>query len=59
VAARFNAYQEYAFEQLPVLWVPTPDIMTVVKDDVRGMSSQYNAILGEVPVNRISFKASS
>ncbi len=55
VAARFNAYQQYAVQQLPVLWVPTPDIMTVVKNGVTGAKSQYNAIVGETPVNRIGF----
>ena len=59
VAARFNAYQQYAVQQLPVLWVPTPDIMTVVKDGVTGAKSQYNAIVGETPVNRIGFAAGS
>ena len=59
VAARFNAYQQYAVQQLPVLWVPTPDIMTVVKNGVTGAKSQYNAIVGETPVNRIGFTGAS
>ncbi len=29
VAARFNAHQQYAVQQLPVLWAPTLDSMTV------------------------------
>ena len=59
VAARFNAHQQYAVQQLPVLWVPAPDIMTVVKDGVTGAKSQYNAIVGETPVSRIGLAAGS
>jgi peptide/nickel transport system substrate-binding protein len=57
IRQRLDAYQVYAAEQLPVLYVPTPGTLYAVRDDVTGFQSQYNAIVGYTPDNRIAFTA--
>lgn len=55
VKQRFDAYQVYAAENLPGLFVPTPDNLTEVATFVKGYRSNYNPILGYTPINRIYF----
>lgn len=55
VTKRFDAYQVFAAENLPVLYVPTPDSLTELQTNIRRYQSNYNPILAFTPVNRISF----
>ncbi len=55
VTQRFNAYQVYAAQQLPGLFVPTPDSLSEVRTFVTGFRSNYNPILAYTPVNRLGF----
>lgn len=57
VTQRFNAYQVYAAQNLPGLFVPTPDSLSEVRTIVKGFRSNYNPILGYTPVNRLSFSS--
>ena len=55
ITQRFNAYQTYAAQQLPVLYVPTPGALYAVRDDVHNFAASYNAIVGYAPDNRLTF----
>lgn len=55
ITRRFNAYQVYASQQLPVLWMPTPDGLYLEKNTVHGWGSAYNDIQAFVPNNDIYF----
>ncbi|MGC8487225.1 MAG: peptide ABC transporter substrate-binding protein [Clostridia bacterium] len=55
ITERFNAYQIYASQQLPVLWMPTPDGLFLEKNTVHGWGSAYNDIQAFVPNNDLSF----
>lgn len=46
---RFNAYQVYAAQQLPVLYVPLPPTFYAVASYVKGFYSNYSAYLGTPP----------
>jgi len=47
-----DAYQAYAAEQLPVLYLPTATNMQVVKDGLHGVNSDYNPLSGYMAYNR-------
>src|SRR5579875_474549 len=55
ITRRFDAYQVYASQQLPVLWMPTPDGLYLEKDTVHGWGKDYNDIQAFVPNNDLSF----
>jgi peptide/nickel transport system substrate-binding protein len=55
VKARFDAYQVFAAENLPVIYLPTPENLTDVADNVYGMGTNYNPLLGYTPLNWVSF----
>jgi peptide/nickel transport system substrate-binding protein len=55
IKTRFDAYQVFAAENLPVIYLPTPDNLTEVADDVYGLGTNYNAALGYTPLNWVSF----
>lgn len=59
VKARFNAYQAFAAHDLPVIYLPTPDNMVEVANNVRGMKSNYNPLQGFTPLNWVSFSSGS
>lgn len=52
VSQRFFAYEAYAATNLPVLYVPTPDSLTEVANQVHGYRSAYNPINNYSPINR-------
>jgi peptide/nickel transport system substrate-binding protein len=49
--ARFDAYETYAAQQLPDLWVPVVNaaFIYVVSDKVTGFLQNYNGIMAETP----------
>jgi len=49
VKQRFDAYQAYAAENLPVLYVPLASGFTAIADYVKGYYSNYSAYLGTPP----------
>ncbi len=51
----FDEYQHYTFQQLPVLYVPTPDGLTAVSKQLGGWSA-YNVVFGEVNVQNLYWK---
>ena len=53
IRQRFDAYQKYAAEQLPVLYVPLAPTFYAVSTYVHGFYSNYSAYLG-TPPNEIS-----
>jgi len=57
VTQRFDAYQLYAADQLPVLYQPTPESLTVVSTSLKGYAAGYNAVEAYVPDNRLSFNS--
>ncbi len=57
VTRRFNAYQVYAAQNLPGLFVPTPAYsLSEVRTFVKGFRSNHRPIQGYTPLNRVSFK---
>ncbi len=55
IRKRFQSYQRYAAQQLPVLYVPTPDKIYVVANTVHGVAKNFNPILTFTPVNHVTF----
>lgn len=55
IRQRFDAYQAYAEEQLPGLYVPIPDALNVVSNRVKGYRQWYNVILDGPAINRLSW----
>lgn len=53
VRARFNAYQKYAAQNLPVLYQPTADTLSEVATSVHGWASGFNPIEAYTPWNRL------
>ena len=56
IQSRMDAYQFYAWQQLPVLYMPTPDLLNVVATDVGGWNHWYNMIISDPPINRLYWK---
>jgi len=56
VRQRMDAYQYYAWQQLPILYMPTPDNLNVVAKDVGGWNRWYNMIISDPPINRLYWK---
>ncbi len=56
VQARMNAYERYAWQQLPVLFIPTPDNLVVVSNRVKGYQAHYNPILEDALYNQLQVK---
>jgi peptide/nickel transport system substrate-binding protein len=51
VQQRFFAYERFAAQQLPVLYQPTPDILTAVANQVKGYAGGFNPIESYTPWN--------
>lgn len=49
---RMDAYQVYAAEQLPVLWMPNSTGLQVIKEGLHGVNSDYNTLSGYEAYNR-------
>ena len=56
IQSRMDAYQSYAWQQLPVLYVPTPDLLNVVATNVGDWNHWYNMIISRPPINRLYWK---
>jgi peptide/nickel transport system substrate-binding protein len=50
IQARFDAYQAYAVQQLPVLYIPTEENINVVSNLVGGWTRNYNVIISDPPI---------
>jgi len=59
IKQRFDAYQVYTADQLPGLWMPTPESIAAVSNTVHGMRSNYNAIIGLTPLNELTMGSTS
>lgn len=57
VTARFNQYQAYVAQQLPVLWLPTPQTVYAVSKNLHGFNQWYNPIVAFARDNRLSLTA--
>ncbi|NMP22754.1 peptide ABC transporter substrate-binding protein [Sulfobacillus harzensis] len=54
--SRFDAYEVYTSQQLPVLWMPNKDDLEIVSNQLKGFRQNWNTIQQYVPANRLSFK---
>ena len=52
----FDQYQYYTFQQLPVLYVPTPTGLTAIASNVGGFRSGYDVVFGETNLQNLYWK---
>jgi peptide/nickel transport system substrate-binding protein len=52
----FDEYQYYTFQQLPVLYVPTPTGLTAVSNQVGGFQQNYDVVFAETNAQDLYWK---
>jgi peptide/nickel transport system substrate-binding protein len=52
----FDEYQYYTFQQLPVLYVPTPTGLTAVSNQLGGFQQNYNVVFAETNAQDLYWK---
>jgi peptide/nickel transport system substrate-binding protein len=56
VQSRFDAYEVYAADSLPVLYAPTPKVLNVISDQLGGWQANYNSIREQPPLEDLYWK---